>query len=126
MAVRVWRGQSITEYVIVVGAIIAAITAMQLYAKRGIQAAIKAGADDIGDQVDGMRYESGERRNSVVSEGTVLTRKAAVTTASDRTIEVRLFADGGRVTQTPQDATDTAGALEGGASSISEVVRNVR
>ena len=48
------RGHSITEYVILLGVVAAAVVGMQFYAKRGIQAGIKVAADRIGSQVDGM------------------------------------------------------------------------
>jgi len=38
------------EYVIVVGVVIVALVAMQVYMKRGIQAVIKVAADELGEQ----------------------------------------------------------------------------
>ena len=39
------KGQSTAEYAIVIGLVIAAAVAMQVYVKRGLQAKIKAGTD---------------------------------------------------------------------------------
>lgn len=39
------RGQSTAEYAIVIGLVIAAAVAMQIYVKRGIQAKVKAATD---------------------------------------------------------------------------------
>ena len=43
-------GQGILEYALILGVVIAALVAMQFYIKRGIQAATKVVADQLGDQ----------------------------------------------------------------------------
>ena len=50
------KAQSILEYAVLVGIIAAALTAMQIYFKRGIQATVKLAADDM---TRGMKSESG-------------------------------------------------------------------
>lgn len=116
------RGQSILEYAILIAVVIAALTAMQVYAKRGIQAGIKTAADQIGTQEDGMRYESGERRNrAVAAAGDVLDRQSATTADSSRAI-TQSQAAGGGVSRAINEQTSTTGALAGGASSYSRVV----
>lgn len=44
------QGQSISEYLILIAIVIAAVVAMQTYARRGIQAVVKLATDDIGLQ----------------------------------------------------------------------------
>jgi hypothetical protein len=46
------RAQSISEYVLVIGLVSAALVGMQVYMKRGIQAVIKDSADELGIQED--------------------------------------------------------------------------
>ena len=130
------RGQSLAEYAVLIGVVITAALAMQVYAKRGIQAAVKKAADGLspfpGDtdgrqaQINGMRYEAGERRNrSVAVAGAVLARESATTTDSQRTIQTGETAGGGRSTQTISDTTTTTGAVAGrgaGVASYSAVV----
>jgi Flp pilus assembly pilin Flp len=119
------RGQSVLEYAILVGIVMAAILGMQIYAKRGIQAGIKTAADQLGDQLKGMQYESGDRQRSVIAAGDALTRESAVTTASDRRIRTRATAGGGRQMDVIRDTSANAGALAtrgAGVSSYSETV----
>jgi len=51
------KAQSTLEYVVLVSIIAAALTAMQIYFKRGIQATVKLAADDMSR---GMQSESGD------------------------------------------------------------------
>lgn len=44
------RGQQVIEYAVLISAIIAALMFMYMYGKRGLQATIKASADQIGTQ----------------------------------------------------------------------------
>jgi len=44
------RGQQAIEYAVLISAIIAALLFMYMYARRGLQAAIKSSADQIGPQ----------------------------------------------------------------------------
>lgn len=111
------------EYAVLIGIVAAALLAMQIYAKRGLQAGLKTAADQIGSQADGIRYESGERLNRrVIIPGTVLDRQSAVKSTVSRTITERELAGGARQRTITRDATGTAGALSGGASSVSQVV----
>ena len=45
-----YRGQSMVDYVLLLGVISAALIAMQVYMKRGIQAAVKVSCDQLGPQ----------------------------------------------------------------------------
>ncbi|MFA5096994.1 MAG: hypothetical protein WC478_06605, partial [Candidatus Omnitrophota bacterium] len=55
------KGQSTAEYAIVIGLVIAAIVAMQVYVKRGLQGKVKDAVDykDTGDTITGTtaQYE---------------------------------------------------------------------
>lgn len=42
------RGQSLTEYAIIIGIVVVALSSMQAYFKRGVQAVLKTTADDLG------------------------------------------------------------------------------
>jgi len=44
------KGQSTLEYAVLIVIIIAALLAMNVYVKRGLQGRLKSSADDIGDQ----------------------------------------------------------------------------
>ena len=75
------KAQSIMEYAILIGIVSAAIMAMNVYVKRGVQAGIKFSADQMGSQKNGMlskdydkqetirlsQYESGQNNRDVVS-----------------------------------------------------------
>ena len=41
------KAQSLTEYIMIVMLVVAALAAMQVYMKRGIQASFKAAADEL-------------------------------------------------------------------------------
>lgn len=45
-----YRGQSMIEYVLLLGVVSVALIAMQVYMKRGIQGAVKVSADQLGPQ----------------------------------------------------------------------------
>jgi Flp pilus assembly pilin Flp len=46
------RGQSVAEYALLISVIAAALLAMQVYMKRGIQAAVKYSTDQFGSQAE--------------------------------------------------------------------------
>ena len=119
-------GQTILEYAIMLGVVTSAILAMQIYAKRGIQSVVKLNADQLGDQADGIRYESGERQNRVIPEGRTLARKsqAAIDINSNgHTIEE----ESGRQTRIIDDTNTAHGVLAaGGVTSSSTVISDVR
>lgn len=50
------RGQGTLEYVTLVVVVIAALLAMQLYMKRGVQGKLRSSADDIGEQFSPTGY----------------------------------------------------------------------
>ena len=65
------NAQAVTEYLVLFTLIVAALTAMQLYFRRSINAVIKVAADEVGGQKEGTAtedhsYEWIERDNSEV------------------------------------------------------------
>lgn len=46
------RGQSTLEYVILIGFVVAALIAMGIYMKRGIQGKLRESTDQVGEQYD--------------------------------------------------------------------------
>lgn len=136
-------GQAITEYAILIGVVVAALLGMQVYAKRGLQAGIKATADRLspflsepgGDpggrraQREGMRYEAGERQNrAIAAPGDVLVRESKTVTISSRTVEDKATTPGGgrtrKIEPATPETTSTSGALSYrglGVASYSEV-----
>lgn len=81
------KAQSITEYVILIALITAALSGMTLYMRRGIQAGIKVVADELGSQQDDP--QKGTKSDSLIHS---YTRGAQIgTPASQR---VRILEDG--------------------------------
>jgi len=71
------RGQSVAEYAILVGVVVAAIVGMQVYVKRSLQGKVKAVADSFATDASGvvspLQYEpyytgAGETETKVVRQ----------------------------------------------------------
>ncbi len=60
------KGQSIMEYAILVSLVIAALTGMQLYVRRGLQARIKDASDNLPNYV---QREAGVEPGAIFNEG---------------------------------------------------------
>ena len=60
------KGQSIMEYAVLVSLVIAAITGMQLYVKRGLQAKIKDASDNLPNYIT---TQAGMAAGTVFNEG---------------------------------------------------------
>ncbi len=87
------RGQSITEYAILLGTVSVAMLSMNLFLKRGIQAAVKNAADGLspysndaakgndatGDwaQIAGLKQETGDPLKKATSLGRVLESRSS-------------------------------------------------
>ena len=99
-------GQGIVEYAVLMALISAALIGIQVYARRGLQAGIKIAADQLGGQVEGMRYDSGDRTSSVIASGSVLERQFAQRAQADRTV-VTDVEGGGLVTSAVAVGGDT-------------------
>ena len=123
------RGQSIAEYLLIFAVVAAAIMAMQVYAKRGIQGVVKTAADQMSPverdadgkaaQLLGILQESGDRQQKIVS-GSALEKSSDIETFvhQDRMKEEK---EGGEhVTTTREDSTRSSG------TSTSRVISQVK
>jgi uncharacterized protein (UPF0333 family) len=52
------KGQSTLEYVILLGFIVAALIAMGIYMKRGMQGRLRESTDQVGDQYSATNFKS--------------------------------------------------------------------
>jgi Flp pilus assembly pilin Flp len=50
MFLRAKKGQSTLEYAIIIAVVVAALLAMQIYVKRGVQGKLRSSTDEIGEQ----------------------------------------------------------------------------
>jgi Flp pilus assembly pilin Flp len=57
-------GQSVTEYAVLLALVAAALMAMQVYLKRGIQGRIR----DLADQISPTHYEQGQTTSNFTTE----------------------------------------------------------
>jgi len=75
------KGQSIVEYAILLGVVIAALLIMQVFIKRGVQGGLKDSADKLGDQFSAggttIYQKRGLEGNQIIHEevGTVIGKK---------------------------------------------------
>jgi hypothetical protein len=106
--------QSIVEYVVFVGVIVAALAVMQLYAKRGIQATLKAGADTVGGQTDSVVTTNGTQQAWIASMDTNMTGNNAIRGVEQTTVNKGKYSK----TEVSSSSTDFGGA------SISDVVED--
>lgn len=93
------RAQSIMEYSIVLGVVVAILVGMQVYLKRGIQAGIKIAADQVG--VQNKALPELDPREDAVQEG-----NSTSNTFSEKTMNV--FGDAQSVTS--EQVTHTHGS----------------
>ena len=127
------HGQSLLEYAVMVGLVIAAVTGMSVYAKRGLQSAVKSAADDMSPiraqarannilnadptgeetQLMGIQYESGDRRDSQNSLlGVTLIRDSARNTDQESNTTFCERGCGGAQYYTDNQVSATRGALQ--------------
>mgnify|MGYP001588876000 CR=1 FL=1 len=66
------KAQVILEYIVVLSIVALALAAMQLYLRRGIQAAIKVAADEVGEQGEAQEIdpEKGTKTSSNIHQFT--------------------------------------------------------
>ena len=143
-------GQAIAEYALLFAVAVAAITTMELYAKRAIQAGVKQAADRLspchvldaadnpscGGVIDtngemaqraGLLNETGDHNFQLTRLGQVLeSQSAQVTTTRPEENQVhRRELLGGRVIIETRQRSVTTGALPGQAAGVSSVNRVV-
>gem|GEM_PF-915671 len=117
------QAQATAEYALLIGVVTAAMLGIQLYAKRGIQAGVKAAADQMSPfaddsrgevaQAEGMSYETGDRTKRAFAVGFVLANKSSLKTHQAHTSASQMR-EGGTVTRTiepGQDVVETSGML---------------
>lgn len=84
------KAQSTLEYGVIIAVIVAALIAMQVYFKRGVQGKIRQSADDIGEQFS-PGYTTGRTTTttSVSSSETVTGGEQPITTSSSTQRQTR-------------------------------------
>lgn len=77
------RGQGTLEYGIIIAVVVAALIAMQVYVKRGLQGKLKQSADDVGEQYSpGHSSSSFTTSTQVGSTETIVGGPAPTTTST--------------------------------------------
>ena len=94
------RAQTIMEYAIILGFVAVALSAMQVYIRRGIQAGIKVAADELGNQQDAEKIDPGK---SITGNSEINTRAT-----SNQTIEV--FEGGSQTVDIDKTTTASGGS----------------
>ncbi len=62
------KGQSTLEYVILIGFVVAALIAMGVYMKRGVQGKLRESTDQVGEQYDAGKTTSSYRTHSYMKQ----------------------------------------------------------
>lgn len=127
------RGQSVAEYLLLFGVVAAAVMAMLVYAKRGVQAGLKASADQMTPftvvgatpeqvQVAGMRQETGDTRDpgEPVVVGMAVARDSTTVTTQGSNINTQAAWGGGQTVTHNANLTQTVG------TSSSKVVAEIK
>lgn len=94
------RGQSTAEYAIVIGLVIGAAVAMQVYVKRGIQGKMKDAVDYNDPSAAGVLGSTGQYEPYYL--GSTMTSTRGATSAEN-------LAEGGSVTRTQTDTSSRTG-----------------
>jgi len=102
------KGQSTAEYAIVIGLVIAAAVAMQVYVKRGLQAKVKA-ATDYSDSADNVTGGAGQYEPYYLQSNMTGTHNASVAenTAAGGSVTRATTAD-----TSTRTGTSTVGAVQ--------------
>lgn len=103
------KAQSISEYVVLIGIVTAALLGMQVYMKRGIQGVIKVQADQLGPQQGQQVFINFKRQTK--SDSTTYTSSAG-------TVATESFVGGGRRKDYKDTKTYTSGTS---TSTVKEV-----
>ena len=80
------KGQSTLEYVILIGFVVAALIAMGVYMKRGVQGKLKESSDQVGDQYSAGNTTSLYTTKTDVQQTENMAAGGATTTTIDRSI----------------------------------------
>jgi len=75
------RGQSIVEYAILLGVVIAALLIMQMFIKRGYQGGLKDAADKMGDQFSANETTILQKRTMTAGDNQTIISEAGTNAA---------------------------------------------
>lgn len=113
------KGQSMLEYALLLGVVIAAILIMQVFVKRGFQGGLKDSADKMGEQFSGgnttisqTRTMSGNQTIEETTAGTAGVGLNTFATGAKDTIAAKAYSEsertGGETATEIKQATDAA------------------
>ena len=116
-------GQSIVEYAILLGVIIAALLIMQMFIKRSYQGGLKESADKMGEQFSAGGTTISQKRTmssnqeiveGVATDAKINTFKPAGLADAENALSQKVYSysqrTGGKSTMTTQSKTDAAAA----------------
>lgn len=101
------KAQSILEYAVLVGIIGLALSGMSLYFRRGIQAAIKVAADEIGNQSEAEETDPNKGTKTASLIQTVVSGSQGTAGATQR---IRRYQGGGQRTDFDTNTTSSGNA----------------
>ncbi len=98
-------GYAVLEYSLLIGLVVAALMAFQVYCGRGMKAGLKIAADRMSPyypadpsgtlaQIAGIRYESGDRQNKAFVNGATVDTRSASQRNILSTVQTDVAADG--------------------------------
>ena len=92
------RGQAVFEYAVILGIVVLALSLMQTYVRRGIQAGIKVAADELGTQQGSVEQDpsKGTVQESSINSSASVRQTSAVTAggASSLSLDEKTTASG--------------------------------
>jgi len=89
MFLRGKKGQSTLEYVILIGFVVAALIAMGVYMKRGMQGKLRESTDQIGEQYSAYQTNSNYTTTTNVNQSENLTTGGVSTTTINTNNQTR-------------------------------------
>jgi len=95
------RGQNIIEYTLILGIVVLALSAMQTYVRRGIQAGIKIAADELGPQ-EGVEETDPDKGLKTAS---------SINTQTQGTRRIQLFGGGRQQEDIYRSSSSSGGAV---------------
>ena len=117
MFIRKKKGQSILEYAILLGVVVAGLLIMQTFVKRGFEGGLKKSADGMGDQFSGGNTSTYDE-TKMEGNQTIITEVATGADIeqfgidSERTLDKGVYSlnsrEGGTITAESKVATDAA------------------
>lgn len=102
------RGQSTLEYAVIIAVVVAALLAMQIYMKRGVEGKLRDSTDQIGDQFD-AETTSFDSTTSRTSKTVQITTGGATTSLTGAALPGGAVIEGFPETRT-ETGSETVGA----------------